>query len=530
MAIVHPNYIYHFNSLSEKILFDALKNQLSDDYEVFYSVVWYSKDSNGDRINSESDFVIVDRKKGFICIEVKGGVKYAHENDKYIVYNSDGGTIVKNISAFQQAENSMRYFLNNYENVYNNDYKGVYGFMAAFPNYEIKKDVQLYFNQVPETTIDINDMNNLEECIKKSFIYWAKNNNTLPDLFIEESRKKLCEMFKRTYAIEASKGSLIEYKLSELEKINGVQDNIINLLSNYNEFAMKGAAGTGKSWIAYKLACLNGIAYSRPTLLVSKSKMLADYFNSLKDISSFKRLNIISFDNLLANLNINDIENYYIEEEKKYSVILVDEGQDFSPEEAFFLRDLLIKDKNSKFYLFYDDSQNLYENNLNKTLNKFLIDSPPYLLTENLRNTKNIYNWAKERTDLGNASFSNQIDGPEPLKVSLRTINQIKKYLIQTINGLTTKDKVPYEYINIVVDDAIYDSIEFENEELCVKNDIQKSGSECIGIFKTSEYKGMESNVIFYVHDKNANNNYKYVGLTRARFFLYDIEYDELIG
>ena len=40
----------------------------------------------------------------------------------------------------------------------------------------------------------------------------------------------------------------------------------------------------------------------------------------------------------------------------------------------------------------------------------------------------------------------------------------------------------------------------------------------------------MESNVIFYVHDKNANNNYKYVGLTRARFFLYDIEYDELIG
>ena len=195
MAIMHPKYVYQFNSLSEKKLFESLKRQLSNDYEVFYSVVWYSKDDSGERINSESDFVIVDRNKGFICIEVKGGVKYVHENDKYIVYNTDGDNIVKRISAYQQAENSMRYFLNNYESIYNNEYKGVYGFMAAFPNYELKSNVEQYFNQVPETTIDINDMENLEECIKKCFLYWNKKNNSLPELFVEESRKKLCEMF-----------------------------------------------------------------------------------------------------------------------------------------------------------------------------------------------------------------------------------------------------------------------------------------------------------------------------------------------
>ena len=89
MAIMHPKYVYQFNSLSEKKLFESLKRQLSNDYEVFYSVVWYSKDDSGERINSESDFVIVDRNKGFICIEVKGGIKYVHENDKYIVYNTD---------------------------------------------------------------------------------------------------------------------------------------------------------------------------------------------------------------------------------------------------------------------------------------------------------------------------------------------------------------------------------------------------------------------------------------------------------
>lgn len=528
MAIMHPKYVYHFNSLSEQRLYNALKNQLPNNYEVFYSVVWYSKDEENNRINSESDFVIVDQNKGFICIEVKGGVRYVHQDDKYIVYNSDGENIIKRISAFQQAENSMRYFLNNYENIYNSEFKGVYGFMAAFPNYEIKNDVERYFNQVKETTIDINDMENLEECIRRCFLYWNRKNQTLPELFVSESKKKLCEMFKRTYAIEASKGALIEYKNSELEKINSVQHNIINLLVNYNEFAMKGAAGTGKSWIAYQMACLNAIANSRPTLLVSKSTLLANYFRNIKNISNYTNFDIISLQQLKEKLGITDIENYQITDNNRYSVILVDEAQDFTAEEAFFIRDLLIKDKNSKFYVFYDDEQNIYSNNLDETLNKFMVDLPAFVLTENLRNTKNIYDWARERTSLGEASFSNQIDGPEPLMQSFRTINQIGKYISQVINTLTKKDKVPMEYINIVIDDDIFEEFASDSFDFSVRNELSSKNCDYISVFSTSEYKGMESNVIFYIHKKDSGYSYKYVGLTRARFFLYDIEYNEI--
>ena len=124
-------------------------------------------------------------------------------------------------------------------------------------------------------------------------------------------------------------------------------------------------------------------------------------------------------------------------------------------------------------------------------------------------------------------TFSNQVDGPEPLYISLRTTNQIQKYIIQVISTLTKKDKVPNEYINIVVDDNLYDNLVFDENELLVKNDVPTKDCNYIGIFKTSEYKGMESNVIFYVHSKNTEYSYKYVGLTRARFFLYDIELDE---
>lgn len=250
------------------------------------------------------------------------------------------------------------------------------------------------------------------------------------------------------------------------------------------------------------MTCLNAIANSQPTLLVSKSTLLANYFRNLRNISNYPNFDIISLEQLKDKLRITDVENYQITDNDRYSVILVDEAQDFTAEEAFFIRDLLIKDKNSKFYIFYDDEQNIYSNNLDETLNKFMVDLPAFVLTENLRNTENIYDWARERTSLGEASFSNQIDGPEPLMQSFRTINQIGKYVSQVVNTLTEKDKVPMEYINIVIDDDIIKDFTDESFDFNVKNELSSKDCDYISVFSTNEYKGMESNVVFYIHKK----------------------------
>ena len=527
MAIMHPKNAFDFNSNSERILYNELKKQLPDSYEVFYSVVWYDSD-NGKRVNSESDFIILDQNKGFLCIEVKGGVKYIRENDKYIVVTADGEKIVKDISAFEQAEKSMRYFKKCYEDTYNIEYKGVYGFMAAFPNYSMKETVKEKFYQVPDVTIDKNDLGDLLTCIRKAFLYWSRNNNFLSNLFVEQSRKNLVALLKRTYAIEASKGALIDYKNKELEKINDVQQNIIMLLQNYKTFAMKGAAGTGKSWIAYQMALKSAVLENRKTLLINKSKLLSEYFIKQHDLSGVDNLDVLPLNVLINKLGITDIEKYNIQEDKKYGVIIVDEAQDFNEAEAFFVKDLLINDISSQFYVFYDDEQNIFNNNLDTTLNKFMIDSKPFVLTENLRNTKNIYEWAKERTSLGEATFSNQIDGPDPTIKSFRTINQISKHLNIVINNLINNDEVPSWFINIVVDDDLYNELFNSEFDFEVKNELSKKDKKFIGIYSVSQYKGLESNVIFYIHRQNTNYNFKYIGLTRARFFLYDIEYNEI--
>ena len=50
MAIMHPSKVYRFRTMSEKALYEALRTQLSDKYEVFYSVSWYGKDEDKKRI------------------------------------------------------------------------------------------------------------------------------------------------------------------------------------------------------------------------------------------------------------------------------------------------------------------------------------------------------------------------------------------------------------------------------------------------------------------------------------------------
>lgn len=524
MAIMHPKNVAEFTNATERKFYISLKEQLPDEYDVYYSVTWYDS-INGKRVNSETDFIVTHRTKGFLCIEVKGGANIIHDDDKYRFVDEYGDTIYeKRISPYEQAERSMRYFLSLYEEKYGAKYNRLYGFMAAFPNFSVKERVNSLFYQVPETTIDCSDMNTLKQSVDKAFAYFGQNTSLL-SLTAEKDVKNLHDLFKRIYAIEASKGALIEIKEKELQKVNEIEDNIINLLDNYKTFAIKGAAGTGKSWIAYKMALNATVNEKKKVLLISKSDFLSKYFREQYDISSLTRLHIVSYYELLESLKISEdeINNKEVMSENKYDVIIVDEAQDFNYKEAFFLRNLVLSE-NSEFYIFYDDEQNIHNIELDKTLQNFLIDSPPYILTENLRNTRNIYDWVKLKTDFAKQTFTNQIDGPDPLVVVFSTENQIGRYINKIVNALINDDDVPIEYIKVIIDDEIYDCFNDIQWNFKYLKNIYTKGEEVINIMKTSDFKGLESNVIIYVHNYNSNRNFSYVGLTRARFYLYDIQ------
>ena len=65
MAIMHPADIENYDyTASEKQMYDELKRQLPDKYQVFYSVRWFETSEENRRVDSESDFLVFDPSAG----------------------------------------------------------------------------------------------------------------------------------------------------------------------------------------------------------------------------------------------------------------------------------------------------------------------------------------------------------------------------------------------------------------------------------------------------------------------------------
>ena len=95
---------------SEKVVYYALKSQLPESFDVFYSVKWTTYEK-GQRIQSESDFIVASPEYGFLCLEVKGGngIEIGENNHWKLIDHTNGNRNLS-CSPYDQAERSMYYF------------------------------------------------------------------------------------------------------------------------------------------------------------------------------------------------------------------------------------------------------------------------------------------------------------------------------------------------------------------------------------------------------------------------------------
>lgn len=110
MANMYPKNITEYTPEdSERIVYQELKNQLPNSWDVFYSVPWTTY-KRGRRIKSEADFIVCSPEYGFLCLEVKGGSQIRKENDTWYLNDITYGERKLNESPYDQAEKSMYYF------------------------------------------------------------------------------------------------------------------------------------------------------------------------------------------------------------------------------------------------------------------------------------------------------------------------------------------------------------------------------------------------------------------------------------
>lgn len=524
MAIMYPkNLNEYMPTYSERVVYEELKKQLPDSYVVFYSVEW-SKDNNGKMEKSEADFVVTHPDYGYLCLEVKGGKRlFVQDNIWYL--EDDTGTRKLRRSPYAQAEESMYFFRDAYKNDANISYKGIHAAGVIFPFFNVGSIAAEISNRQSECTIDATKMKTLLASIKAMFKAWGGANFGVT-LYSKSEHEALMELIKKRIAISAAAGALVKYKEQQLDVINRVQDNYISFISNYHQFYLRGGAGTGKTWIAMKMAKMEAENGKR-VLVTCSSKPLAKFIRDSVD----DKIDVFDIETLLARVtddfdsidktNYTGVLSRVKTNAPKYEAIFVDEAQDLNEEVACVIKFLLKDEKESTIGVFYDDVQKIRKESFGDA---FMIDYPPFLLRENIRNTANIYHYAMVNTNLGTDVIRNPVEGPNPEKEKIND----KKHLTQRLGSILKEFVVDEELSNtsiVILFDEIDVAREYMESGLAQWRftfDKPKEKNE-IRISTAFDFKGLEADMIIYIHSANSSENVNYIAYTRAKYYLYEL-------
>jgi len=539
MAIMYPTDIENYDyTLSEKCMYEEFKRQLSDKYHVFYSVRWFETEE-GKRIDSESDFIIFDPSFGYITIEVKGGKDIIEDGDSwYIVETQNGEESTRKLkcSPYTQAEKSMRHFYNYFHEEFHQSFNGTYGFAVALPWYSCEKIIGS--GSPREVTIDMMDIDSLQNKINAIFHYW-KNKWNLAIPFSASQRQCFISLINKRISLSAAAGALIPIREKELNKINAVQDSILDAIFNYRELRFIGGAGTGKTFIGAKKA-ISEAKLGKKVLFTCCSATLTEYVKH-DILNDSEQITCLNFDGLMRRIfaesfsKIGASGNGFfdstgaIPDSEKYDCIIVDEAQDYDLDMGLTIRALL-KANFSCFYVFFDENQNVFSKDFR---NSFAIDNPPIILRYNIRNTGRIYENAITHTGLGRETVANTLLGIEPEYFDYKNASQCKKSLTNIVNQLTQKEYVSPKSIVILSNQSFGDSI-LKDEQYVGQFVIDRDekmhiiADDAIRFNTVKGFKGMEADIVIYLNhvekvaSLSAEQLYEsYVALTRPRYYLY---------
>lgn len=505
---------------SERLVYYELKTQLPDSFEVFYSVNWTAV-RNGSIVKSEADFIVTSPEYGFLCLEVKGGNSLRIEDNSWYIEDSIHGERKLNMSPYDQAEKSMYYFFKTFSNKYNMSYQGIYAAAAIFPFYSVGTNEKIS-NRDRMCTIDCNDMNTLYDRIKKIFRFYRGDRFNW--FYPKSQHDAFLELIRERIAISAAAGALVKYKEQQLDVINRVQDNYIYFIGNVRQFFVRGGAGTGKSWIAVKLANQE-YTEGKKVLFICASKHLVEH------MKAFLNDNVDAYDMIsLFSKCVQDFERYQapafrgigsckLMDTYKYDAIFVDEAQDINEECATVIRRMLINKEDSRLGVFYDDVQILREDSFG---NGFGIAQKPFMLRENIRNTANIYVWTSDKTNLGKDTVANPVEGPTPIteiiyekgQMTNRLENLFRRYLVDEylLNTSLTLIVENYSFLNEYADGVA----QWRFVKRIPQNDKE------IRIASIEDFKGLESDMVVYIHSKKTTDNMNYIAYTRAKYYLIE--------
>jgi len=405
---------------SERIVLHELSKALPDDFYIYHSLSFIEKKSGIKE--GEADLVVFHRKYGLLILEVKGG-RISVENGQWFSENRYGKHAIKN--PFDQARKAKHALMDKIKKKYSG-YVSI-GYSVCFPHSTLQPSVPLPMDVLRELVIDSEVLQNHKKCgeiIEKLFRSWNKEQDKATADFIQHH--VLAPTFR---LIPNPKLSMMETG-AKLLQLTEEQYRLLDWLEEQKQVLIKGSAGTGKTLILLEKARrLAEQGYS--VLILSFNIKLAEYISSVTQSQTLIHANYfhgfcesaankIKIPFILPDGN-QEIQTFYEETSPEillsaidlgaiplFDAVLIDEGQDFCDD--WWVPICSVLKPSAWFYIFYDPKQNIYSRKTN-----FPINSAPYPLNENCRNTHEIGKWLCKINDIAAPPKAGAPVGEKPI-------------------------------------------------------------------------------------------------------------------
>ncbi|MGO4940531.1 ATP-binding domain-containing protein [Fundicoccus sp. Sow4_D5] len=510
-------------SIGEAQLYERF-NSLNDNFFVFHSVRWMNK--NNKYLNfGETDYVIFDKTRGIICLEVKhGGLKGS--NGRIYQINRRTKEEVE-INPMFQADKSKYFFIDKLTSIlYKHKVKiPIYsavlfsgidkkGLNGSLPN-EYKVNGNTFFND------DMNDLNGL---IDSFFRFHNVSQIELSNKVV----KDIVDLISPEFGAFPSLSNAVKQHEFLFNQMTNQQSYLLDYLEEQKSAAVQGGAGTGKTMIAVEKA--KRISEDKEVVFLCFNNMLVSFLQTRysKELPNvhFTNLYQLAAKALKKKVNeeeiqhfLNNVEDY--PEIWSFDNIIIDEGQDFASNQIEVLREIAML-REGFFYVFYDKNQLVQQRN---ELSWLQLMECRLVLSINCRNTKSIAETSVAPLDISEVKMRLAIEGDIPIFHHSPSKDEFFYWIHKRIE-FYHKEGILLTNIVIITTKTI---------EKSILKDTDKIGNYLLShtvvdnslLFTTSrKFKGLEADVVILIDvDADTFNHEEarrvfYVGASRAKSYL----------
>ena len=511
-------------------------------WHIYRNVEWEWRkggSKNNPKRHGEIDFLLVHKDFGIVMIEVKGGrgITYDAKENRWLVWKNN-----KQI----QIEGPYEQIQRNYQNLrdkiqFEASNLELKNFRPRINSFVVWTNVnssesKFGFMGYDENTFykdDLADPIEVEKRIKKQFV----KKDTSDEILIR--------LFNRVLSSKVKGFSLLSYNGKISEKVEKLSNDIFQAYyditnPNYKKIKIQGMPGTGKTFLATKLA-EHEAEQGKKVLLMCYNLLLGEKLKSL--LSDYLNISVFTFEDFLNELGIsyddyvdknfetklrdldkpeeinyikNQLDNLIVEADShfKFDTLIIDEAQDISEKYWDFFSEL-VEAKQAKWVICYDKNQTITNKDWSTPL---YLDTPQLILNTVIRSTKEI---AQQYSKV----YKDELEhyGESGLNPSISILEsgswqEANQELVKILEKIKKENEALMSSTTVLVPHS-KDIVNLKSSLL----------EECT-VESISRFKGLESDTVIVVFPSlkgieknyiNSNLALAYVGLSRAKSSLF---------